>query len=247
MSVSASTAMRLRKVLCLKDSNREFRDISLDKWELTFSIYKHIEEIKDIWNANVPQEAFMTSSYLRTLEQTNPSHLSNLYVVLKNKENEIKGVVLLQSIVLDFSKSFNYERYTTKSSFLSKVWQRLRQIAVSWIKFRLLVVGNLYLTGQYGMHVKDISTQDQYGLVQSMLKVLKKEFCSSPYRFSGILYKDFFEQDALQNSRKLGLEAFKIDPNMILPLKSTWSSFDDYLADISIVCASRMQKRSSKE
>ncbi len=148
--------------------------------------------------------------------------------------------------MLDFSKSFNYEKYTTNSSFLSKIWQRIRQTAVSWIKFRLLVVGNLYLTGQYGIHIKDSDTQDQYALVQSMLKVLKKEFCGSPYRFSGILYKDFFEDAALEDSRKLGLEAFKIDPNMILPLRANWNSFDGYLADMKSKYRVRLKNAKKK-
>jgi len=238
--------MRLRKVLCLKNSKKEFRDIRLDKCNLTFSVYNNIKEIEDLWNSEVPEEAFMQSAYLSTLEKTNPSHLNNLYVVLKNAQGEISGVVLLQSIVLDFSESFNYENYTTKRTVFSKIWQRFRQAAVSWIKFRLLVVGNLYLTGQYGIHLKGYSTQEKYAVVQAMLKVLKKEFCGSPFRFSGILYKDFFEKDALENSRKLGLEAFKIDPNMILPIRPTWNSFDEYLGDMKSKYRVRLKNAKKK-
>ena len=246
MSLSASTGISLRRVLCLNDSKKEFRDIRLKKWDISFSVFDSITEVKDIWDGSVPNEAFMSSPYLQTLEETNPSHLNNLYLVLKSDNQEVTGVILLQSIVLDFSKSFNYEKYTTNRTIWSKVWQGFRQIAVSWIKFRLLVVGNLYLTGQYGIHIHQYDTQEKYAIVQAILKLLKKEFCGTPYKFSGILYKDFFKKDALQNSRKLGLEAFKIDPNMILPLKPTWSSFDEYLGDMKSKYRVRLKNAQKK-
>lgn len=228
------TVVKKRKsIWCAKPSTLPVKSVELPKWGLTILIRKNIDEIADTWNRLTPDESFAQSAYLKTLELTNPNHLNNLYVLVFKDDKPI-GAVLLQSLILRLNESFDYDNYTTDRSNWSRMWQRFRQLAISWITFRMMTVGNLYLTGQYGIHFKDerYSQEDQFGIVQDLMKVLRKELCSTEYRFSGILYKDFFEEDGPEDPKKLSLTKFQIDPNMILKMRPSWLTFDDYLLDM---------------
>ncbi len=215
---------------CRRPVELPVEQLLLPKRNISVNITANIDEISDVWDGMVPNEEFAQSRYLKTLEITNPAHLTNLYLVLRDINGSVIGVVLLQSLVLDLSESFNYENYTTDHSYWSGKWQRFRQWAVSAFKFRMLTVGNLYLTGEYGMFISNISTNENFNLLADIISMLRKELCATPYRFSGVLYKDFFEKEENLISKSLGLTQFKIDPNMILPLRDTWQTFDDYLA-----------------
>ena len=230
----SETAVSNRSTLwCRKPSELPVNSFQLAKFDVSISVKNDISSIREEWDSVVPDEKFAQSSYLKTLENTNPEHLKNLYILIKRGDQYI-GALLLQSLVLKLGKSFNYDNYSTNRSILSRLWQRIRQIAVSWITFRMLTVGNLYLTGQYGIHfVKGkIEKEEGFLLTKEILKILRKELCNTPYRFRGILYKDFFKEDTPEDCRKDGLNAFQIDPNMILKIRPSWLSFDDYLLDM---------------
>ncbi len=207
--------------------------ISLTSWGLKAHLYTSIDAIQSTWDDSVVDEYFAQGKYLKTLENTNPDHLKNVYVLLK-KNDRLVGSVLLQSLVLKMSESFDYDNYTTNKSFVSRLWQRFRQMMISLITVRMLTVGNLYLTGQYGIFLSDElgDSETKYKILDDLVKHFKKGFRKTPYRFSGILYKDFFDNLQTSRPKELGLCPFKIDPNMILEIRPSWSNFDDYLLDM---------------
>jgi len=109
--------------------------IELPKWGLTAQIHTSIDDIQDTWDRLVVDESFAQGKYLKTLELTNPAHLKHLYVLMYKDQKEV-GAVLLQSLVLKMSESFDYENYTTDSSLWSRIWQRIRQFFISMVTFR---------------------------------------------------------------------------------------------------------------
>lgn len=230
---TATIVKKRKSIWCSRPSELPIQSFRLPNWGLDIIVRKDIDKISSEWDRMAPNELFARSQYLKTLELTNPDHLNNLYVLVK-KEDEMMGAVLLQSLVLNLGDSFNYDNYTTNKSFLSKIWQRIRQIAVSWITFRMMTVGNLYLTGQYGIlfNSDEYNKEESFKITRDILNVLKRELCNTPYRFRGVLFKDFFDEEAPENSEKIGLNPFRIDPNMILSLRPTWQTFDDYLLDM---------------
>ena len=232
--MQVETVSKKRRTLwCPKPAQLPIQTLHLDKWNIDASISNRIADIAPTWDSVVPNESFAKSCYLEALESCNPDRLKNMYVVLSRDGREV-GVVLLQTLVLRLAESFDYDSYTTNRSFWSKIWQKTRQTAISWITFRMLTVGNLYLTGQYGIHFKEngYSNQERFAIVGDLLKLLRKELCGTDYRFSGILYKDFFPEQSPDDTKPLSLIEFKIDPNMILNLRPSWLTFDDYLLDM---------------
>ncbi|MEL6123670.1 MAG: GNAT family N-acetyltransferase, partial [Bacteroidota bacterium] len=190
-----------------------------------------IVEIGPIWDTLVHDEHLARSAYLRTLERTNPDHLKNLYLLI-HLEDQAIGAILLQSAHIRPGDSFDYANYNREPSLWKRLWIRFQQWFVSLFSFRMLCIGNLYLTGQYGVHMDQVPVEDRDVLLQKIVRWLRKELCGTEYRFSGALFKDFFDHECLANPQEHGLISFQIDPNMILPIRSSWLSFDDYLLDM---------------
>lgn len=233
--MQTKAVVKKRKTLwCPRSSELPIESFRLDKWDLDVTIKKDISDIETAWDELMPKdESFAQGKYLKTLENTNPDNLKNLYVLLSREGQDI-GAVLIQSLVLRPAESFDYENYTKARSFLSRLWQKISQFVMSLITFRMMTIGNLYLTGQYGIHFADghYDNETQFDIISDLTKVLKKELCNTPYRFSGVLYKDYFKEHALAKPERLGFLPFDIDPNMILKLRPSWMSFDDYLLDM---------------
>jgi hypothetical protein len=199
-----------------------------------FAVFDSISSIAPEWDRLVPDEYFHQSPYLRTLEKSNRDNLSNLYVLIYNESSEPMGAILFQRLILTFSNSFRYEKYTTDRSYYSRMLQRFRQWVLALFSVRLITVGNLFLTGQYGFQFapNSMDTQDQFKLVNKILRRLKKVLRKTPYCYSGVIYKDYFSSQRPTSPVKLGMEEFFIDPNMILKMRPSWLTFDDYLLDM---------------
>ena len=216
--------------------------VSIEGEPYSYTVHTDISSIADEWDPMMPPESFTQKQYLLTLEQTNPSHLKNLYILLRDGSGTVVGTLLLQSIILSLSESFDYENYSTNKSLFARIWFKIQKIAISLFKFRMLTIGNLYLTGQYGMYFPDTPADRRFELAEKIVKQLKKQFRCTPYKFSGVLYKDFFSENETSQFEKLQLERFEIDPNMILPMRDNWNSFDDYLLDMKSKYRVRLKK-----
>lgn len=233
MTTTNLTIDKKRFSLCNKPVQLHSNHFELNIDEISFDLYYTIDDIVTEWDQFSLQENFAQSSYLKTIEKDSPPNLRHLYVIVK-KGNDTVGTILMQSLGLKFNDSFDYEKYTTNRSGLSKLWQKIRQRIVGSFQFRMLTVGNLYLTGQYGFHFNDKigERQYQFRIVDKIVAILKKELCNTPYRFSGLLMKDYFYKESIDQPQSYGLTPFEIDPNMILTIRKSWGTFDDYLLDM---------------
>lgn len=213
---------------------KEMKGIPLGHNGITFTIHLNISEIENQWNKATLHEHFASSPYLKTLEHDSSDNLTNIYILIKNAKNSIVGTILAQRLILSLGDSFRYENYSKDQSFVSHWWQKIRQFIVNRFQFRMLTIGNLYLTGHYGYHFIDpaIEKTEQIKIVELVVKSLRKEFKCGDLRFSGVLFKDYFVEDRIPNKLINDLITFQIDPNMILDIDGAWQNFDDYLASM---------------
>lgn len=195
----------------------------------TYSYFLAINETAELWDGIAIDENFAQARYLQVLEDDAPDHIQSIYVVVYQEDHPI-GIILLQHLILKLSSALRYKNYKSASSFLRWL-QGARQWIVSKFQFRLLNVGNLYLTGEYGFYFKEsiLDFQDQFSIVDSVVMDLKKRLRSTPQKFSAVLYKDFFDEHVFLANKQSRLHPFQIDPNMILSINPSWTDFDDYL------------------
>lgn len=208
--------------------------ISLDYLDYSFELHQSIDDIRTEWDQYTLPETFSQSDYLKCIELDSPPELKNLYILIRSSDRKIVGTMLLQSLVLKLGDSFQYENYTTNRSYFSHQYQRFRQMMVSKFRFRMLTVGNLYLTGQYGFNFiePNLNHASQIEIVNRIVKSLKKILRCTEYRFNGVLFKDYFKEQYIESPREFGLLPFQVDPNMIMSIDKSWKSFEDYLLDM---------------
>lgn len=245
---SVLTSNNIRATLCGRPSTLPEKRIGILKNNYSFSLHEFIADIKEDWDSIAIDEEFAKSDYLQVIEDTSVENLANLYVRVYNSENQLIGIILLQRLILEISKSFRYEQYSTDRSWTARKIQQFRQAVMSLFTFRMLTVGNLYLTGQYGFSFKEelISVPEQFKLVKEVLKKARRELCSTAFRFSGILYKDYFENQRPMARDRKSFKEFRIDPNMILDIQTSWNHFDDYLLDMRSKYRIRMKNAMRK-
>jgi len=197
---------------------------------LAYSYFLAISEVAEVWDEIAIDENFAQARYLQVLEDDAPDHIQSIYVMLYRGDKPI-GVILLQHLILRLSSALRYKKYSKSASSFVRWWQGARQWMVSKFQFRLLNVGNLYLTGEYGFFFKDsgIDFQEQFSIVDKVVLDLKKRLNSTPQKFSAVLYKDFFDDSIFLDNKRSRLHPFNIDPNMILSVDQSWTCFDDYL------------------
>ena len=91
--------------------------------------------------------------------------------------------------------------------------------------------GNVFLSGEYGTFLKkNESRVDTFKQIALGIKKLTKQLNST----HAIFVKDFYQEslhitDELKN---FGYSCMPVEPNMILTLKDSWATFDDYKKDL---------------
>ena len=196
----------------------------------SYSYFLAIGQVAELWDVIAIDENFAQSRYLQVLEDDAPDHIQSIYVVIYREHQPI-GVILLQHLILKLSSALRYQNYSKSASSVIRWFQGARQWMVSQFQFRLLNVGNLYLTGEYGFYFSDseIDIQEKFSVVDDIVLDLKKQLRSTPQKFSAVLYKDFFTENLFNGHRNNRLHPFQIDPNMILSINPSWTTFSYYL------------------
>ncbi len=202
-------------------------DLTLPISGYTMSIYNSVIDMTVDWNSIAGDNLFMRSSFLIALEEAPPSRTSYKYVLVKRADKVI-GIVYFQVKRIDLYRSLRLDVKKPKG-FWNKITHFGKSLLARPLKANLLVLGNMTLTGSNGFQFDaEIDNEQAFKLAkyatEEVLCKLKKE----KTRVAAVLIKDFYEDKKFLN-KALGYTEFKVQPNMILDLEQSWSSFDDYL------------------
>ncbi len=208
-----------------KEENKNGR-YSIEGTNLEFKIHYRF---KDIQSSLAPSESiFMNASYQQILEDYPSNEMEFVYIPVYEDGTEI-GIIMAQTIMVRGKNAIRLDNNKTWNTWIKK--QLLK-----FINIRGFVVGNLALTGNYGLHFKNKSERETFAILniitQNALPVVEKE---KGYKLKVLFYKDFNEAETAQSSvlTQANYHCFTAEPCMILPLSSDWNSFDDYLAAMS--------------
>ena len=200
-----------------------------------YSVFENIEHIQEKWDHLLPENHHLKSENLLILQKTKPEHISFKYIIIEENQKPI-GLAYLQLL------NFNSRHYN--NDLLNK--PKLERIKSHIIKQQtnLLICGNLFRTnfqGFYFKHAKDNSL---------ILGVLKNFAKKNPFKinFTGVLLKDCDIQFDEKEFKRHRYESFMNDITMYVPIKNVWSTFEDYLGELSRKYLQRAKKiRLAKE
>jgi len=127
---------------------------------------------------------------------------------------------------------------------LLKVAEHVVEFPVGWVHLRFLICGNLFSTGPHGVAFAE--GEDPVSLWPAVVEALYRIRRSNTIfgESDMMMIKDLTNQHIgaggpLRNS---GFRRFETEPNMVLQLKPSWGSFEDYLNDMKSDYRSRIHK-----
>lgn len=183
--------------------------------------YNSVEEINsEYWNIlNCTDNIYYTPDFLKAYEISNKNIDFNYIFILD--ENNIPVAFANTQIVTIGIETI------TKNINISDVIKGIINGLFRKTKIRILFVGNVFLSGEYGTFLKQ--DRDKIETFTAIAKGVRK-LTKATKKLHGIFVKDF-KQTSLHitdNLKAFDYASMQVEPNMIIYLKPEWRSFDEY-------------------
>lgn len=197
------------------------------------------------WHSVSAHDIFLQVTYFKALEASTPQHITCYYIGVFVDENLV-GIALVQHVKLYLKDMF---RKTNVSFIKSQLQASISKL----LKGNILVVGNLMHTGQHGMYYEanSISYTNYINSIFNALDALKTRIRENHNKTIRIvMFKDFFTSDTVYNNKILfsskKLHRVFVQPNMVMPVKKTWLSIDDYTSSLTKKYRARYKRANKK-
>lgn len=204
-------------------------DLPLSIAGYNYRCYRSIADVPAAeWAAAThPTDRFLQKDYLALLEDNSPEGMEFAYLLFHRLGRPI-GAAYVQVVDFKADEHVRFSRQGWRGMVRSWIAQRLH--------FRLLICGNMLLTGQHAFHFhSSVEAADAPVLLAEALEQLFQRLRRTGERVNGLLIKDFVETDTtfLPPLQHRDYRRLKFQPTMVLPLPEHWSSLADYLAALS--------------
>ena len=205
----------------------------------SFNIFDSIAHApNDIWDkTNLSKNIFLSTAYLSALEKAPPENLKFKYAII-SKENTPVGIAYFQILEL------NHRRHKSplkllgakKKTVISNIHEKIADTAT----FRLLICGNALISGEHGFSLPTITDDLALHVIAEITYLLRKSL--TPH-ISVTLIKDIHKETVSMKKvlHQFGYYSFDAGPNMTVPIRSNWKTFDDYLKEMK----SKYRKRAT--
>ena len=230
----------LKSSLCSKNNINIFQK---DKFRIEMA--ESILDLEEAWSMAAPEDIFFSIAFLKCVEQNPPSGIKPYYAVVFENENAV-GIVYLQLKYVKLKENLRADTLTSRK-VVKKATYSFKKIVVEKINFHTIICGNLMLTGKYGYHFNnEIPINDHFKLVQSVTDHLYNDLKTINISPGLVLIKDMFSKQLPDQISDFDFTSFSVQPKMILHLKKSWNSFDDYLNDMKSKYRVRARKAFQK-
>ncbi|WP_103071320.1 hypothetical protein [Aquimarina sediminis] len=205
---------------------------------LQYIYYDHTDDIPNTdWNTiNSDNNVFLSLAYLRSLEQTLTHTIRFRFIMFYDNEIPV-GIAVTQLI------KFNSAQLTLQE-FPCKISDAIKNTLFKNLDVRVLVCGNLFSCGEHGFiyNTNHISSKVAFESLSDALRELRKSENSDKPSF--ILLKEFWPESFNHSDyiKEHDFREFKIDVNMVLPISTSWHTFEDYLSSMRTKFRSRAKK-----
>lgn len=207
----------------------------------TVDIFYSISEVPaDVWDSIVPEsKTLLGRNYLQAFEQSVSQNVEFRYIVFRHR-GYAEGVAAFQIIQFDAT---NVD--ASADGVVKGFKERMLAHIVRPLSFRMLISGNTFMTGCYGMYFRDGEMNAaRVDWLQEGIERIQQAERTQGTPLSGVVVKDFFLDDAKEMSpfKDTGCLEFKAQPNMIVNIRPEWENFDGYLQAMSSKYRTRIKR-----
>lgn len=220
----------------LKDEKEQF-EIRRTPGRLGFAVFDSVCYIpENEWNAIVPEaKGLMRIPYLKAIENSSNEDERFKYVLMYDGKKVVAAAVF--TIVVVSGKDYG-SREATESK-LGKMKGTLKEKT----KLKMLICGLTHISGDHGFHYSpEISPEEAYhALADVTYQIRNSEKLRGSVHLQ--LIKDFYEDQAIPSEqlKVFNYRKFKLDPNMFLPIRTEWQTFEDYQGALKSKYRTRMR------
>ncbi|MBK8492779.1 MAG: GNAT family N-acetyltransferase [Saprospirales bacterium] len=226
----------LRAAMCRSSHTTIRRDIPsqlLSVEGISYKIFSAIDQALGAWKAVEPTDnCFLGADYLRAVEQAPPEGVTPYYIVFF-KEDQAAGLAYLQLIDFRADESLQWPEV---QGVLPRFSQKMRKKAVSLLRFRLLHLGNVLLTGPRGYWFlpEIVEEKEAHQILAAALPAVRQHLQRHMGRaVDAYVVKDVPEDAAPTDVwTENGYAELCFLPNMLFSIDPAWNSFDHYLASL---------------
>ncbi|PHN02649.1 GNAT family N-acetyltransferase [Flavilitoribacter nigricans] len=208
-------------------SLRKGESVPLSGSDCSFSLFTSIDSVPETyWElAQRSGDYFLQRDYLQLLEDSPPGNLRFSYLLFFHRG---KPVGIAYGQLLEFRAEEHIRQQDADAS-------RLRQLVAARVQLKVLICGNMLLTGQHGFYFEPEHAALAHAPLREALRKTADLWRSRGVTVNSILVKDLDEEQAnlIENWNASEYHSLKFQPNMVLPIRPHWHSMDDYLEDLS--------------
>lgn len=215
----------VNRLLSLKTETRS----TVTANDYTFELYNRVSDLPAAWNGLVEEgDLFLQASYLQVLETSPPKGMALRYLLLKQGDKPV-GAVLLQ--LIDYALQDSLKGLEEENQKTWREWLRYKVAGV--LNFKVLVVGNLLLSGDHAYYFDPKALSEREGLkfIAKSLPAINQQLASQKAKTSGVLFKDSLS-DSLPLKEHGLFHQVTFQPNMVFALDPHWAKMEDYLASL---------------
>jgi predicted N-acyltransferase len=213
----------LQKV-CKKSEFARLSGFSSEFGNLTDPLFRSLWD-RSQWHSR----HFLTSDYLLALSESNS--VRRMHFVIFKHGNEIVGKAVFQIV----SYSIREGSYMAKPSvpLANLITKGLRRATSNQ---EVMICGNPYATGEHAFDMHpDLSPITAMSVLCKAITTISRRERAAGNPVSALVVKDFYPSSFgyAEALAQCGFKSFTVDHNMVLPLLESWTSFDDYLGDMT--------------
>lgn len=205
--------------------------------DIKITYYTAIQEVPDtvFTTLGCKDTLYFEKEFLSAFEKANPK-IEYCYFVL-SQDNESIALAILQrmSVAID-----NAQEHLPFSERIA----RSLQCYISARKIHTIVCGNVFLSGNYGVIIKEGIPQES--IYKKVAQEIKKVHTKK--KASVFFFKDFIDQDipVVSEVEKHQFQPFAVEPNMRLKIPKDWTDFDQYKAALKSKYRVKVNKADKK-
>ena len=189
---------------------------------ISFKIFNQTDQLPQNWNDLATENIFLSSDYLKILEQSAPENMVCHFIGLF-KNNELAGIAISQFIDGYELNSFGNREKCLKTYFRNFIFKNFAS--------HVLFIGNNMLTGQNAFSFSDkITIGEGLKTLKKAAEELKIIFKNKGKKIHITTFKDFDETEINLFPTEIfnDFYQFSIQPNMVFNIDSAWKSEQDY-------------------